>query len=79
MTKDFTNDFNAKDLRFYAQQFSSFQQGGTPVGMKDRRLSRQLAGQGHVKKSKASSRAIRRAVAKERNKNNKTQQKRGFS
>ena len=79
MTENSTNDLNAKDLRFYAQQFSAFQQGGTPIGIKDRSLSRQLAGQGHVKKSKASSRAIRRAVSRERKKNNKTQQRKRFS
>jgi len=79
MTENSTNDLNAKDLRFYAQQFSAFQQGGTPIGIKDRSLSRQLAGQGHVKKSKASSRAIRRAASRERKKNNKTQQRKGFS
>jgi hypothetical protein len=79
MTENSTNDLNAKDLRFYAQQFSAFQQGGTPIGIKDRSLSRRLTGQGPVRKSKASSRSIRRAVERERRKSDKPQQKRGFS
>lgn len=54
------------EVRFQAQQFSAYQQGGTPVGVRDRSLARTLCQKNSpVKRSKASSRAIRRAVAKE--------------
>jgi len=55
-----------RDKRHEAMQVAAQTQGGNPLGVKDRKLSRNLAGPGHVKKSKASSRAIRRAVAKQR-------------
>ena len=79
MTENFVNELNNKDLRFHAQQFSAYSQGGTPVGIKDRKLSRKISGGGPIGRSKASSRTIRRAVEKQRKKDKKNQHSKGFS
>ena len=55
----------SKDERHSSMQIAAQTSGGTPVGVKDRALSRHLAGAGHVRRSKASSRSIRRALAKQ--------------
>ena len=55
-----------KDTRHEAMQIAAQTSGGTPMGVKDRALGRHLASKdGPVRRSKASSRAIRRALAKQ--------------
>ena len=55
-----------KDTRHAAMQIAAQTSGGNPMGVKDRALGRLLAHQGrHVGRSKASSRSIRRALAKQ--------------
>ena len=56
-----------KDTRHEAMQIAAQTSGGNPVGVRNRALGRKLAHQsGYVKRSKASSRTIRRALAKQR-------------
>ena len=63
MTETNLNVFDDRELHYYAQQFSAYQQGGTPVGVRDRKLGRELSRKNSpVRKSNASSRTIRRAV-----------------
>lgn len=78
MTENFVNELNSKDLRFYAQQFSAYNQSGTPIGIKDRKLSRKVADDGPTRRSKASSRTIRRAVERQRKKDKKDRHSKGF-
>lgn len=77
-SRTYLGSLSQKDFRFYAQQFSAYSQGGTPIGIKDRSLSRALSQGGPVKRSKASSRTIRRAVAKQKKKNQQQEQNKGF-
>ena len=55
-----------KDLRHEAMQVAAQTSGGNPMGVRDRALGRELAAPGPVRRSKASSRTIRRAAAKQR-------------
>ena len=56
-----------KDTRHQAMQVAAQTSGGNPIGIRDRALGRHLAHKGgHVKRSKASSRTIRRALAKQK-------------
>ena len=54
-----------KDTRHEAMQIAAQTSGGNPMGVRDRALGRKLAGPGVVRRSKASSRTIRRALAKQ--------------
>ena len=54
-----------KNTRHEAMQIAAQTSGGTPMGVKDRSLGRKLANNGPVRRSKASSRTIRRALAKQ--------------
>ena len=59
-------NFFDKDQRHEAMQVAAQTSGGTPMGVRDRALGRELAGPGFVRRSKASSRTIRRALVKQR-------------
>lgn len=54
-----------RDTRHQAMQVAAQTSGGTPMGVRSRSLGRELAGPGVIRRSKASSRAIRRAAAKQ--------------